>query len=91
MTADAPAPTVAPPEAAPAPLLLDVHEVAALLGVSARHVQALHRSGRLPAPVRLGRRVLWNRLQLVRWCEAGCPGRERWLAMEKSKTRGGAT
>lgn len=40
---------------------LSAREVAALLGVSARHVSNLAARGVLPQPVRLGRSVRWLR------------------------------
>lgn len=43
------------------------------------HVSA----GKTPAPVRLGRRVLWNREEIEAWCKAGCPSREKWESMKK--------
>lgn len=39
--------------------LLDVGEVAELLGCSARHVYRLADAGRMPAPVRVGALIRW--------------------------------
>lgn len=78
--APVPSPAVAPPQAAPTPLLLGKEAVAALLGVSPRHVQNLDRSGRLPAPVRLGRCCRWRREEIEAWVAAGLPPRSRWTA-----------
>ena len=66
-------------------LALAATEVAELLGISARHVWKLHASGQLPQPVRLGRSVRWNRVELVRWLEAGCPARDKWQGMQESR------
>ncbi len=65
------------------PLALDVRGVAALLGVSARHVWSMNASARMPAPVRLGKRVLWRRDELVEWLAAGAPEREQWEARKR--------
>jgi excisionase family DNA binding protein len=63
------------------PLLLSAGEAAKLIGICRSHFYALHSSGRLgPLPVRLGRRILWNRKELETWVEAGCPSRESWLS-----------
>ncbi len=43
---------------------LSAREVAALLGVSARHVSNLAARGVLPQPVRLGRSVRWLRAEV---------------------------
>ncbi|MDD4888705.1 MAG: helix-turn-helix domain-containing protein [Phycisphaerae bacterium] len=74
----------APPPAGPAavaPLLVDTVAAAALCGVSRSHYLALASAGKVPLPIRLGRRTLWRADELRRWIEAGCPARERWQAM----------
>lgn len=80
------APTLCPP--AP-PLLVDTKEAARLSGVGRTLWLQLASAGRVPLPVRLGRRVLWRRDELADWIEAGCPGRDRWIAL-REKTRGSA-
>lgn len=54
-------------------LLLDVNEMAELLGCSTRSIRRMLKSGQIPAPVRLRGMVRWNREQVLRWIEAGCP------------------
>lgn len=53
--------------------LLDVQSVAEMLGCSARHVYRLSDAGRMPAPVKLGALVRWNRAAVEDWIAAGCP------------------
>ena len=65
-----------------APMLLNAQQVADLLGVSVRHLYKLHNSGRLPAPIRLGRAVRWRREELQAWITAGTPNRARWQAIQ---------
>ena len=60
------------------PLLLDVHAVARLLGVSVRTIHRLKATGEMPAPGRLGGRVLWRRDELDAWVKADRPNRETW-------------
>lgn len=60
-------------EAAPPAALLDVGAVAALLNCGERTVYRLADSGRMPAPVKLGALVRWNRVELIDWLAAGCP------------------
>ena len=64
------------------PALLVSAEVAAgLCGVSVRTWCRLDASGRVPRPVLLGRKMKrWQREDLVRWIEAGCPPRREWEA-----------
>lgn len=53
--------------------LLAVDDVAAMLGVSARHVYRLSDVGRMPRPVKLGGAVRWDRVSISDWIAAGCP------------------
>jgi len=67
------------------PLLIGTAELAALLNVGKTNLHTLRSLGRLPLPIRLGRRVLWRRSEIERWVEAGCPHLEKWLAMQEQK------
>ncbi len=53
--------------AAAVPMLLTVDDLARLLGCSRRHVWRLRDAGDLPAPIRLGKLVRWNREAVLRW------------------------
>ena len=55
------------------PTLLDVEAVARMLGCSPRHVYRLADAGRMPAPLKLGALVRWNRAAIEAWIEQGCP------------------
>ena len=52
--------------------LLDLHEVAAFLNISAATIRRLAERGAMPQPVRLGRAVRWKREDLLSWVAAGC-------------------
>lgn len=80
-------PRSADPPAGPlAPLLVDSAGAARLLGgISRSHFAGLHAGGRLPLPIRLGRRVMWSVGELERWVQVGCPSRERWEAMREAE------
>jgi excisionase family DNA binding protein len=54
-------------------LMIDVRQVAALLGCSARHVYRLADLKQMPQPARLGALVRWNRRTIMEWIDAGCP------------------
>jgi excisionase family DNA binding protein len=64
LTAPGPDPPAAP--------LLDVRAVAEWLNCSTRHVYRLADARRMPAPVRLGALVRWNRKAIEDWLAAGC-------------------
>ncbi len=53
--------------------LLTVSAVAELLGISGRHIYRLSDSGRMPRPMKLGGAVRWDRDEIRRWIDAGCP------------------
>jgi excisionase family DNA binding protein len=53
--------------------MLDVANVADMLGVSTRHVYRLADSGRMPRPIKLGGANRWDRLTLEQWVSDGCP------------------
>jgi excisionase family DNA binding protein len=63
-------------------LLLSATEAAAVLGISRSALYALHSSGRLPLPVHLGRRTLWQFAELQAWVLADCPSREKWMQIK---------
>jgi predicted DNA-binding transcriptional regulator AlpA len=64
-------------------LLYSAEKLAGVLGVSVRHLWALHSSNRLgPQPIALGRRKVWSRDEIERWVAAGCPSREKWLELQ---------
>jgi excisionase family DNA binding protein len=53
--------------------LIDVKAVADLLDCSERHVWRLADRGAMPAAVRLGALVRWDRSAILAWITAGCP------------------
>jgi len=59
-------------------LLIGLSGLASMLGVSKAHIKRLRASGRLPRPIRLGRRTLWRVTEIELWCQAGCPDLARW-------------
>jgi excisionase family DNA binding protein len=52
-------------------LLLDTKQVSKLLRVSPRTVFAMQKSGKLPAPIRIGRLVRWSSERLQEWALTG--------------------
>ena len=73
------------------PLLLSAVEAAKTLGISIRLLQSLNSSGRLPLPVRLGRRTLWAADELKAWLSARnpktglLPTRQQWIEIQENK------
>lgn len=68
------------------PLLLDAKAAAKVCNISRAHFLSLHCAGRIPLPIRLGRRVLWRATELSSWIEAGCPARDRWQTLKGGRS-----
>jgi len=56
--------------------LITATELANLLGISVRSVWRMESSQKLPAAVRLGGLVRWQRSVIMQWIEDGCPKME---------------
>ena len=54
------------------PDLIDVQAVAAKLTCSTRHARRLADSGKMPAPIKLGNLLRWNRAVIEAWIAGGC-------------------
>ncbi|MBX3412820.1 MAG: helix-turn-helix domain-containing protein [Pirellulales bacterium] len=55
------------------PLLLTAEEFAEMMQISTRTLWRLRSAGLVPAPVRIGGTVRWNRETVIDWIAAGCP------------------
>jgi len=66
-------------------LLLDAKTSAALCSCSVSFWWQQQSAGLLPAPVRLGSKTLWRRVDLERWVELGCPGRHAFEYMRNEQ------
>ena len=72
----------------PDPILLDAKGVAALLGLGKNTVLRHDETGKLgPMAIKLGRRRLWRKDEILQWVEADCPGRARWQSMRRQGYR----
>jgi predicted DNA-binding transcriptional regulator AlpA len=67
------------------PLLVDAGTAASMCGIGRTLWYDLRSAGRVPEPIRLGRRRLWRVDELQAWIAAGCPGQNRWEQMNKVK------
>jgi predicted DNA-binding transcriptional regulator AlpA len=71
-------------QALPQPLHIRDTEAAHLTGISRMLWHRLRVQGKVPRNVKLGRRVLWNRQEIIDWIAAKCPDRKTWEAMRKT-------
>ena len=77
-----------PAEAASLRVLgIEAAQAARLCGISRATWYSLRKAGRVPRPVRLGRRVLWRVEELREWMAAGCPPLSRWDTLKKGRWR----
>lgn len=65
--------TIASMPHVPSATLVDVRVVAAMLSCSERNVRRLYEFRLMPAPVKVGGMVRWNRETIEGWIRAGCP------------------
>jgi len=63
-------------------MAVDAKTLAEMLCCSVRHVERQDVSGKLPAPIRIGRAKRWRITEIDAWLEAGCPDRREWNAMK---------
>ncbi len=69
------------------PLVVDARRLAQLLCVGIRTVRCWDSSGKLPAPLRIGGRVVWRVDEIQAWLESGAPDREKWSVRRASGSR----
>jgi prophage regulatory protein len=67
------------------PLVADAKSLAGLLAVGLRTVRTWDAAGKLPAPVRIGGRVVWRLDEVRAWLDAGAPDRETWAAIRAAR------
>lgn len=62
-------------------LVVDARRLAKLLCAGIRTVRTWDAAGKLPAPIRIGGRVVWRVSEIRAWIEAGAPDRVTWAAI----------
>jgi excisionase family DNA binding protein len=67
------------------PLLVDAKGLSKLLSVGVRTVRTWDAAGKLPAPLRVGGRVLWSDSEVKAWIRAKVPDRETWATIREAR------
>ena len=60
------------------PLVVDARRLGKLLSCGLRTVRTWDAGGKLPAPIRIGGRVVWRVEEIRAWLDAGAPNRAEW-------------
>ncbi|MBM3984010.1 MAG: helix-turn-helix domain-containing protein [Planctomycetes bacterium] len=68
-------------------LVVDAKGLAGLLGCGVRTIRTHDAAGKLPAPVRIGGRVVWRVSEIHDWLDADAPDRATWDARRASNRR----
>ena len=76
-----------PADSAGPPLVVDARRLAAMLCAGVRTVRTWDAAGKLPAPVRIGGRVVWSVAEVHDWIAAGAPSREQWEARKAARLK----
>lgn len=71
----------------PDSMLISDRVAAALAGVSRAHWHRLRAAGKIPGETRLGRKVLYNRAEIVAWINLRCPDRKSFEAIRTMNKR----
>ncbi|MBI9017334.1 MAG: helix-turn-helix domain-containing protein [Phycisphaerae bacterium] len=66
------------------PLMLTTDELAAQLRISRTLLYQLRTEGKIPAPTKFGRRILWPRDEILAWIKFDCPNAHRWQQHKKN-------
>ena len=59
-------------------VLLTSSQTAKIIGVTLRTWYVYDQLGKVPKPVRIGRKLFWHKDELYAWIYAGCPKRDDW-------------
>jgi predicted DNA-binding transcriptional regulator AlpA len=71
-----------PTDPASLPLVADARRLAPMLSAGLRTLRSWDAAGKLPAPVRIGGRVVWRLDEIRAWLAAGAPCRAEWEAIK---------
>jgi prophage regulatory protein len=85
LPADDPDPATRPRRRRPRPLAVDARGLARLLSSGKRTVSTWNAAGKIPAPVKIGGRVVWVVSEIRAWLAAGAPDRETWNALRAAR------
>lgn len=70
-------------------LAVSAADLAKRLGISERHLWAMHADGRLgPEPIAFGRSKRWAVAEIQRWLAAGGPPRGEWKRLQSEPAPG---
>src|SRR5437762_6660119 len=68
-------------------LLADAKRLAPMLSIGLRTLRSMDAAGKLPSPLRIGGKVLWDLREVRLWIRLRCPNRESWEAIRKARNK----
>ena len=74
-----------PADTAGSSLVVDARRLARLLCCAVRTVRTWDAAGKLPAPLRIGGRVVWRVDEIHAWLAAGAPDRSTWATIRNAR------
>ena len=83
----APRVTDPPDDPTISPLVADAALLAKLLGLGLRTIRTHDAAGKLPRPIRIGGRVVWDVEEIRAWLAAGAPDRKTWDARKAARSK----
>lgn len=69
------------------PLVVDAKRLAKLLSAGVRSIRTWDAAGKIPAPIRIGGRVVWRVQEIRDWIAADAPNRAEWEARTASRQK----
>jgi predicted DNA-binding transcriptional regulator AlpA len=67
-------------------ILLTSSQTANLFGVSLRTWYTWDQIGKIPKPLKIGKKLFWRRDELLEWIDSDCPNRNDWNFNNKKKS-----
>jgi predicted DNA-binding transcriptional regulator AlpA len=68
-------------------LAVDAKRLAVMLCCGVRTIRTHDAAGKLPAPIRVGGRVLWRVAEIRAWLDAGAPDRAAWERIRSAQPK----
>jgi predicted DNA-binding transcriptional regulator AlpA len=62
--------------------LIDVKKLSKFLSIPQATIYEHNVMGKIPAPLKIGKKLLWRIDEIKEWLNAGAPGRQKWESIK---------